>query len=579
MVATSKQRRNRKARASKAPLEPDEARKETEEPFYPGVQCLPEEDHLWKTLKQGNPGNYDDAKRNLKHELNVPSERVNFDEMMNELGIPLDIFQDYLLKAGREAIKNKDRDGDYMFINLGEIWESKDIIYRAPRTLVYVRPVLTTIDYDGTEIPVKDLKTRVIGIPVDENDSICFPLMIWIEDSWRYWRHGNGLYRLFETSSDFKEDFPALIASFHDQGYRVAYFENDSNTIASVEDITSWLSEKGIAWLHDKCDIDIPCNTHPYGQGWGYKFAFCHHCDKKARWKNGKVIKEGCRRDRHQCSEWKITLEAWYSNFELKAWDPSIESMFVKMMNGLNRFRPKGTHFCNLYTLNNAKYPKSFGDDESYTDIARDEEDKGQLADDWPQAWAYLQHELARATFTFTDEQAFEIMLEADRLQWQTRIEAYKRNQLVGISQDQVGSEQKSPVSAMTISKWVRAVKGEISRIRGERYEAFLDGAWKRTGMYASVTHDGTESKPDFVRVPFDGVSEVVSIKCFNHPRNTISIPLKDIAPELEEAKRLRAAGKACRLIVHAHNQATSYTEERLLDFASIPDPITITEK
>lgn len=159
------------------------------------------------------------------------------------------------------------------------------------------------------------------------------------------------------------------------------------------------------------------------------------------------------------------------------------------------------------------------------------------------------QKRLEGSCFTFNEEPIL-LQLEADA-KWKERLEAY-RHYRRGRFQDDIAEDLG--VTQGAISKWLNMVRGELSRHMGSMYELFLKEKLSLRPDVQKVTHDGAKGKPDIVLLLKDGSFEVISVKCFNTPRSTVTISIEEFNPELLEAYRLQSQGQRVKLLVDYYN-------------------------
>ena len=156
--------------------------------------------------------------------------------------------------------------------------------------------------------------------------------------------------------------------------------------------------------------------------------------------------------------------------------------------------------------------------------------------------------------FSFNQESVL-VELEQDPC-WRVRVEAYRSYQR-GRYQDDIA--EALGVSQGAVSKWLGMVRGELSRRMGAAYELFFKERYSIRPGVSRVLHDGGQGKPDIVLELRDGSYEIISVKCFNSTRSTISIPIDEINPDLLEAYRLQAQGHPVKVLVDVYNLGNGY--------------------
>jgi hypothetical protein len=187
------------------------------------------------------------------------------------------------------------------------------------------------------------------------------------------------------------------------------------------------------------------------------------------------------------------------------------------------------------------------------------------------------------ASFVFTEDDAFTGMLAVDHVKWEPWIEVYKLNTRNGVAQDVLG--KRRGVTQKAISNWVRSVKGELARRRGEQYEIHLEGVQRASGKWKTVTRISGEGNSDIIRITADATAEVVSVKCHDTVRPETSLitdennPKCEITPELAEVRARLARHEKVKLVVHFYNHSSKFVEERVLDPDHLPVSITFIER
>lgn len=141
--------------------------------------------------------------------------------------------------------------------------------------------------------------------------------------------------------------------------------------------------------------------------------------------------------------------------------------------------------------------------------------------------------------------------------QWRDAATAYYRATVDKLSQDQIAA--KYGVDRSTISRRIDSMRGEISRIAGASYEDYMKGQLTRRGY--NVEHQGGVGQPDLVAVHGKtGELRIVSCKCLDFTRK-IKLPIKEIEPELREARR-----RGCPVVLAVHNLADHTDQELFID-------------
>jgi len=168
--------------------------------------------------------------------------------------------------------------------------------------------------------------------------------------------------------------------------------------------------------------------------------------------------------------------------------------------------------------------------------------------------------------FSFNTEEVLEDL--SSNQKWVRQVEAYRRYRR-GAFQDDIA--KNLGVTQSTISKWITAVKGEIGRRMGDAYEKHLYTKLQLREDVEEVRYDGRKGRPDFILKLRDGSYEVISAKCYDSDRRSVSIPIGELDPELEEARRLQAQGHQVKLTLDFYNIDDNHHETREIPINNPP--------
>jgi hypothetical protein len=138
-----------------------------------------------------------------------------------------------------------------------------------------------------------------------------------------------------------------------------------------------------------------------------------------------------------------------------------------------------------------------------------------------------------------------------------------------GKIQEDIAEKLELPQSC--ISDRVKRMRGELSRISGERYENWKSNRLKNIGY--EVDHQGRTGEPDIViKDKASGQYKVVSCKALYLDRK-LTLPVEEIAPEIRRAKELY-----CPVIISVYDlKAKQEITEQLIDPDHPPKNLTIT--
>ncbi len=286
----------------------------------------------------------------LKH----PRGRVSFDQVMAAIGIPTDIFSSRLDSIKEECEGCISDSLITLYPNDVTPSNYEEGIPRAynplkTMSIPYFRPVKRQMWHLGKQLSFIDLDFKNLVIPIDENNTVCFPLIIRFD----------GLNQLYETQDEFKVGFPRVLGWIHDSGFRVAYFEDtfvgfeaagghrDEDTLLPV------LSERGKKWITDH-SVDLA----GVEQGWDIDDVLCQPCPLNDSCDLDTTRLDGSSYRRcTSCTAWQQLKRRWYASFEAKVYNEKSETEYSEFVDHLNRSRPKGACFTTLYTMNVKKFP------------------------------------------------------------------------------------------------------------------------------------------------------------------------------------------------------------------------------
>lgn len=151
------------------------------------------------------------------------------------------------------------------------------------------------------------------------------------------------------------------------------------------------------------------------------------------------------------------------------------------------------------------------------------------------------------------------------------KIECYRRFCLEHDRQRTIAEDMR--ISQSAVAQWVNHVEGAIAHDRGKAFENYFARV-KAPLKYKQYIQKGGNSEFDGEGFLENGDIEVVSLKCFSESRNSVTMGLKDLRPEIAEVRKLRAEGKKANLRLVFHECLRNFDEERIID-PDIDQPIT----
>jgi len=141
---------------------------------------------------------------------------------------------------------------------------------------------------------------------------------------------------------------------------------------------------------------------------------------------------------------------------------------------------------------------------------------------------------------------------------WRKQARAYYLSRYENRTQEQISKDPQIKKDQATISRMIREMKGEISRVAGESYEQ-----WKATELEArgyEVTRGGRNSEPDLVTITPEGKEVVYSCKCLEFDR-VKRISVTELRPEITAALSRQA-----ELVLSVYNLHDLTEQELRLD-------------
>lgn len=141
------------------------------------------------------------------------------------------------------------------------------------------------------------------------------------------------------------------------------------------------------------------------------------------------------------------------------------------------------------------------------------------------------------APFSFNIGQVLE-KYQKDRA-WRKAARAYYLYRFGKMTQEQIGRDPHIKDTQGHVSDKVSKMRGELSRLAGQHYEAWKAEQLRKRGY--EVKADGKVGKPSLVaKSEQTGEVRVYSSKCLEFTRK-IMLPIKEIRPELHVALGLKA--------------------------------------
>ncbi len=201
-------------------------------------------------------------------------------------------------------------------------------------------------------------------------------------------------------------------------------------------------------------------------------------------------------------------------------------------------------------------------------DAPMSQEDFAQVKYTGPQTYS------PKDRFVFDEDKGLERLLAANKKKWAPLVEIYNKNVKQGIGQDVLSKEYHC--SQPWISEIKKKVVGGLGRLMGNDYELHLKKYYDKTGKYQDIKTKGGQSGFDVIRVTMAGIIEVVSVKCYNTPRDSRSIKITKFNPEIKMVRNLLKKGKKARFFVHVYDHTQGRFDEREYDVRNLPSWVTV---
>jgi hypothetical protein len=149
-----------------------------------------------------------------------------------------------------------------------------------------------------------------------------------------------------------------------------------------------------------------------------------------------------------------------------------------------------------------------------------------------------------------------------DKKKWEFFVMVFRENRRLGKAQDKIAVELDSAgyknqknkkILQRDVSNYVKAVVGGLSRLMGDDYEPVHEAELLASGRYVEVHRKGGQGEYDIIAKKADGSWDVISVKCYNTPREQRSIESKKFNPEIRMVRELRKDNKIANLIIHVY--------------------------
>ena len=179
----------------------------------------------------------------------------------------------------------------------------------------------------------------------------------------------------------------------------------------------------------------------------------------------------------------------------------------------------------------------------------------------------------SRGLFNYTKGCAIYEIQQDKRFEHKEWLEEYKWYE-DGKTQQEIAEIRN--VSQTAIGNHLASIKGEISRLIGNEYEKWCEQKYSEDNQVKNVVRNGRTGYPDLTVYYIEGSVEVVSCKCYTDLRNTFSIPVEELSPEINECLRLTNQGLSVTLVLDVFNTAIRKRLRKYLDYCDMPKNITL---
>jgi Holliday junction resolvase len=151
--------------------------------------------------------------------------------------------------------------------------------------------------------------------------------------------------------------------------------------------------------------------------------------------------------------------------------------------------------------------------------------------------------------------------------EWRKAARAYYLATFEKMNQTNIGLDAKVKTDQSTVSKLIKQMRGELSRLAGRDYELFTAERLKTAGY--DVKLGGRVSEPDII-AKMGTVHKVYSCKCLDYQRKT-TISANEFRPEIQYA-----LANGARMVLAIHNLHDSTDKYMEMDANDFPKIITL---
>lgn len=157
------------------------------------------------------------------------------------------------------------------------------------------------------------------------------------------------------------------------------------------------------------------------------------------------------------------------------------------------------------------------------------------------------------------------VLAEYDKKrEWRKQARAYYLYTFEKMTQEAICNDPKIKTDQSSVSKLIKSMRGELSRLAGRDYELFTAERLKTAGYDVKI--GGRVSEPDII-AKMGTVHKVYSCKCLDYNKKT-TISAAEFRPEIQYAL---ATGARLVLAIHnLHDATDKYLEQDAADFPKL---------
>lgn len=157
------------------------------------------------------------------------------------------------------------------------------------------------------------------------------------------------------------------------------------------------------------------------------------------------------------------------------------------------------------------------------------------------------------------------VLAEYDKKrEWRKQARAYYLYTFEKMTQEAICNDPKIKTDQSSVSKLIKSMRGELSRLAGRDYELFTAERLKTAGYDVKI--GGRVSEPDII-AKMGAVHKVYSCKCLDYNKKT-TISASEFRPEIQYA--LSTGARLVLAIHNLHDATDKYIEQDATDFPKL---------